>query len=177
MKRFIPIITLFCLLLCSCGTQRQAEPRRYNTLSQKAHATLQFDQHKYTMNCAVQMWRNELVVLSLQPALGIEMFRLEATTDSVCVIDKMNRRYTTLAYDWIGKKVHPTPSLKLIQDYVSAPLSRQKKNQNHLHLEVGGHIISVQCTFSQREYNKLTSPRRLELKKYKRVSLRDILPL
>lgn len=177
MKRLIPIITLLGLLLCSCATQRQAEPRRYNTLSQKAHATLQFDEHTYTMNCNVQMWRNELIVLSLQPVLGIEMFRLEATNDSVCVIDKMNRRYTTLAYDWAGKEIHPTPSLKLIQDYVSAPLSPKKKSNNQIHLEVGSHTISIQCTFSQREYNQLTTPRRLELKKYKRVSLREILPL
>ena len=177
MKRLIPIIALLGLLLCSCGTQRQAEPRRYNTLSQKAQATLQFDEHQYTMSCQMQMWRNELVVLSLQPVLGIEMFRLEATTDSVCVIDKMNRRYTTLAYNWVAKEIQPTPSFKLIQDYVGAPTSKQNKNKNLLNLQVGEHKISVLCSFSQREYNKLSSPKRLDLKKYKRVSLREIIPL
>lgn len=177
MKHIIPIIALICLLLSSCGTQQQITPKRYQTLSQKANATLRFDEHQYTMNCTVQMWRDELVILSLQPILGIEMFRIEASMDSVLIVDKMNRRYTTLAYDWAKKNIHPTPSFKLIQDYVSASIPKIKKARNEIDFSVGQHKISIQCAFSHREYNQLTTPRRLVLKKYKRVSLREILPL
>jgi hypothetical protein len=176
MKRLIPILVL-CGLLSSCATKRQAEPRRYQTLSQKANVTLQFDQRAYSMNCSVQMWRNELIVLSLQPVLGIEMFRLEATPDSMVVIDKMNRRYTTMAYDWGGKQLQPTPSFKMIQNFITPPALPKIKASSGKSFEVGNHRISIDCTFWQRDYNTLTEPKRIDLKKYKRVSLRDILPL
>lgn len=176
MKRLVPILVL-CSLLSSCAVKRQAEPRRYQTLTQKANTTLQFDQREYSMSCSIQMWRNELIILSLQPVLGIEMFRLEASQDSVVVIDKMNRRYTTLAYDWASKAVQPTPSYKMIQDFVTAPLLSQAKASSQRSFEIGGHKIGIKCAFWQREYNTLATPKRQDLKKYKRVSLREILPL
>ena len=123
------------------------------------------------------MWRNELIVLSLQPVLGIEMFRLEATPDSMVVIDKMNRRYTTMAYDWGGKQLQPTPSFKMIQNFITPPALPKIKASSGKSFEVGNHRISIGCTFWQRDYNTLTEPKRIDLKKYKRVSLRDILPL
>lgn len=177
MKRLIPAILLCFLLLCSCATSRQAEPRRYQTLTQKAHTTLRFDQREYAMNCSVQIWRNQLIVLSLQPMLGIEMFRMEAAKDSVVLIDKMNRRYTSVAYNWVGADVLPTPSFKMIQDFVTVPQKKQEKASSEQTFKVGSHTIGLKCTFSQREYNTLAAPKRMNLKKYKRVSLRDILPL
>ena len=176
MKKIIPIL-LWCCLLSSCAVQRQTEPRRYQTLTQKANATLQFDQREYSMSCSIQMWRNELIILSLQPILGVEMFRLEASQDSVLVIDKMNRRYTTLAYEWASQAVQPTPSYKMIQDFVTPPLLSQSKATSQRTFEIGKHKIGIKCAFSQREYNTLTTPKRLDLKKYKRVSLREIIPL
>ena len=178
MRRFFPIIALLCgLLLSACSTQRTAEPKRYHTLSQKASTTLYFDQRQFTMGCTVQTWRNELIVLSLQPMLGIEMVRVEATPDSVWVFDKMNRRYTTLSYDWAKQAVSPAPSFKMIQDFVTSPISPQKDTKSKLSFEVGTHKIAIECTFSQREYNTLKATKRIDTNKYKRVSLREVLPL
>lgn len=177
MKHLIPVIALCGLLFCSCATQRRAEPKHYLTLNQKATTTLRFDQREYSINCSIQVWRNELVVLSLQPILGIEMFRLEATKDSILIIDKMNRRYTTLAYHWAGREIRPMPSFKMIQDFVTAPTTPKIKVSSERSFAFGAHEIGIKSTFSHREYNTLTVPKRIDLKKYKRVSLRDILPL
>ena len=178
MKRIVPIIALIGLLLSSCGTQRQTtQPRRFQTLNQKASATLELDQHKYTMSCAVQMWRNELIILSLQPMLGIEMMRMEATKDSVVVVDKMNRRYTVIDYDIFANQLSQKLSFRLIQDFVSTPITPEKEQRNQLDFSFGNHKILITCKFSQREYNTLNTPKRLDLQKYKQVSLLDILPL
>lgn len=177
MKHVLPIISLVSILLCSCQTQQTVHPRRYQNMSQKASTTLCFDEHQYTMNCSVQIWRNQLITLSVQPILGIEMIRVEATLDSVLIVDKMNRRYTMIAYDWAEKAITPAPSFKLIQDFMTTPLSSKKKSTPLREFQVGTHAISIRSTFSQREYNQLTTPKRIELKKYKRVSLREILPL
>lgn len=179
MKRFTPIILLLGLLVCSCRTQYQVEPQRYQTMSQKGNVTLKLNQLEYTLFCTTQMWRDELVVLSLQPTPGLEMVRIEATQDSVLIVDKMNYRYTTLAYNWAKGQVYPTPSFDMIQDFISAPIVEKKKQkqQNKVLFQMGASKISIQCAFSQRGYDKLGAPRRMNLQKYKRVSLHEILPL
>lgn len=177
MKRFFPIIFLLALLLTACSTQRQIEPKHYQTMSQRAQATLQIDNQQYSMTCVIQMWRNELVVLSLQPIVGMEMVRIEAEADSILVVDKMNQRYTTLAYDWAEELMYPTPSLKMIQDFVTAPIEQKKDVDNQISININQHKMTINCKYTQREYNTLGDKRRINLKKYKRVTLRDILPI
>jgi hypothetical protein len=91
----------------------------------------------------------------------------------------MNYRYTTLAYNWAKGQVYPTPSFDMIQDFISAPIVEKKKQkqQNKVLFQMGAAKISIQCAFSQRGYDKLGAPRRMNLQKYKRVSLHEILPL
>ena len=169
------------MLICSWRTQQQIETLHYQSKSQKGSVTLRLNQLEYTLFCTTQLWRNELIVLSLQPTLGLEMVRIEATNDSVTLVDKMNYRYTTLAYNWAPKQVTPTPSFELIQNFVTAPIQEQKKKkkkqQNQVTFQLGASRITIQCAFSQRGYNKLGVPRRMNLQKYKRVSLHEILPL
>lgn len=179
MRRFIPVILLLGLLLSSCRTQHVVEPHNYQTMSQRGSITLKLNHLEYTLFCTTQLWRNELVVLSLQPTLGLEMLRVEATKDSVLIVDKINYQYTTLAYNWAERQIHPSPSFKLIQDFVTAPISgkKKKKQQDKLLLQIGASEIAIQCVFSQRMYDKLGTPRQINLQKYKRVSLHEILPL
>jgi hypothetical protein len=39
------------------------------------------------------------IQLSIQPFLGIEVFRIELTNDSVKILDRMNKRYMTESYE------------------------------------------------------------------------------
>ena len=180
-KLLLPIIVICGLLLASCSSQRVAEPKRYQTLQQKANTTLQLDERSYTMNATVQVWRNELIILSLQPMFGIEMVRAEVTPDSVLLVDKMNRRYVVLDYAMFGQLMKPAPSFKMIQDYLTAPANntqkKNKKNKNQLLFQVGGHTLQIQCVFTQREYNTLKTAKRQDLKKYRQTTLREILPI
>ena len=177
-KRLLPLLLLLGVLLSSCSTSRSLAPRRYQTLHQKANATVLLDQHKYSMGCTVQLWRNELIILSVQPMLGIEMLRVEATPDSMMIFDKMNRRYAILAYDDMeSMKIHPQPSYKWLQDFLTAPSTPKLTAKSEKVFRLGSHQSTISCTFSQREYNTLKSPKRLDTRKYKRISLRDIIPL
>ena len=87
----------------------------------------------------------------------------------------------TLAYNWTARQVTPSPSFELIQNFVTAPIQEQqkkkKKQQNQVTFQIGASEIAIQCAFSQRGYDKLGAPRRMNLQKYKRVSLHEILPL
>lgn len=176
-KRLTIWITLLCIVaLSSCRVQKDV-PTRYHTMTQRASATLVLDEHRYSMSCTIQVWRNELVVISLQPMLGIEMARIEATRDSVWVFDKMNRRYAVLGYHDAARKIQPLPSYKMIQDFVTEPVTPKKSAKVSRTFTAGEHRLQVDCTFSSREFDTLKKPNRQDTRKYKRVSLHTILPI
>lgn len=169
------LVAVLCVALSSCRVQKDV-PTRYHTLTQRATTTLVLDEHKYSMSCTMQVWRNELVVISLQPMLGIEMARIEATRDSVWVFDKMNRRYAVLGYHDAARKIQPLPSYKMIQDFVTEPVTPKSAKVSRT-FTAGEHRLQVDCTFSSREFDTLKKPNRQDTRKYKRVSLHTILPI
>ena len=178
MKRKVFLYTsMLCLLMLSACRVQKDTPTRYHTLTQRATTTLTLDEHQYTMSCTIQMWRNELITISLQPMLGIEMARIEATQDSVWVFDKLNRRYAVLSYHDAARHLRPAPSYKMIQDFITSPITPDKSAQTHKTFTAGEHRLQVACAFNSREYNTLKQPTRLNTTKYKRVPLRTILPL
>lgn len=176
MKRILPILLLL-LAMASCSVKQGVPPRRYQTLQEKATVTLQMDQHQYTMSCMVQVWRNELIIMSVQPMLGIEMIRVEAGKDSVVIFDKLNRRYTSIMYADVAKHIEPAPSFKMLQDFLTDVHRAPTTASSELQLQVGEHRINVACKYLQREYDILKEPKQLDTKRYKRVSLHEIIPL
>ena len=175
-KRIIPTLLIIVLIIfSSCSISRQTTAR-YQTLSQKAQVTLNWEQKQYSITGLVKVWRNELVAISIQPMLGIEMFRIEATPDSVLIFDKINRRYVAGTYaelQWIvGNKM----SYKTIQDFVSRQVKKEKKPLQ-LSITAGTQQLSLSCTFSNREHNTLQPPRRIKTSNYKLVTLQEILPI
>lgn len=175
-RLIIPILLISMMIIMpSCSTSRYAASR-YQTLSQRAQVTLQYDQQQYSMTSLVRVWKNELVVVSVQPMLGIEMLRMEATTDNIIIFDKMNRRYVSLTYPEIEATIGRKISYKTIQEFMSR---QAKKDRDPLLLEFtyGEHHLKVSCKFSNRENNTLQSPTRTKTDKYKQVTLREILPI
>lgn len=172
-KHWIYILLVAMAIMTSCSVSRRAAAR-YHTIAQRAHVTLELDQHKYSMNSQVRVWRNSLVTVSLQPMLGIEVARMEATPDSVWVFDKMNRRYVAFAYSDLGQNISPKISYKTIQDFASYPMSDEDAT---IELTYGKHKLKLSSKYSNREYNTLQEPQLTNTSKYKRVTLRDILPI
>ena len=81
-RKHIHIILFVALLgMASCSVTKNT-PTRYKTMTQRVQLTLTLDQHQFNMASTMRMWRNQLIVLSVQPMLGIEMVRIEATPDS-----------------------------------------------------------------------------------------------
>ena len=91
-NRIIPIVLIIIVIIVSsCATGRHAATR-YQTLSQRAQIIIEMNQQKYNVSSQVRVWRNEMTVISVQPMLGIEMLRIEATRDSIWAFDKINKR-------------------------------------------------------------------------------------
>lgn len=170
-------IAVLCIAaFSSCRVQRDV-PLRYHTMVQRATATVTLDEHRYSMGCGIRMWRNELIVVSVQPMLGIEIGRIEMTQDSVWVFDKMNHRYAVFSYRDAQHRIVPLPNYKMIQDFVTDTSVSKESGKRVKTFSVGEHRLSIECSFSNREYDTLDVPKRLDTNKYTRVSLHAILPI
>lgn len=72
---------------------------QFHTLSARLSADLRLDGGKQLgSRVEMKMVRDSIIQLSVQPFLGIEVFRLELTTDSVRLIDRMGKRYVAEEY-------------------------------------------------------------------------------
>jgi hypothetical protein len=169
------LLIITTVILSSCATSRRATSR-YQTLTERAQVSLTLDQHRYSMSSQIRVWRNELAVISVQPMLGIEMVRLEATTDSVLVFDKMNRKYVALSYPDIERIFNTQLSYKTIQDFLTRPTNKDN-TPLQMQFTSGKHQLHLSCTFSQREQNTLQAPIRTKTDKYQKVTLKELLPI
>ena len=165
------LLIIVGLLLVSCASNR---PNRVHkqAMTQRTQVTLTFDQHEYKTNCMLKVWKNELIVLSVMPVMGIELFRLEATPDQVTIIDKLNRRYTIMTYEEINKLSPRRISYKMLQLLIN-----KAGKEINLDLQAGTHTLQLKANMGQREYNNQKEPQMVNTNKYKLVSLREILPI
>lgn len=162
---------LIAIMLASCASSKSASTKR-QTLSQKAHVGLTVDQYQYNVDCVLKVWKNELIVLSVLPMMGIEMFRLEATPEDIIVIDKFNKRYAIITYEELQQLLQKKLTFKQMQT-----LAKQSDKNILIETQVGSHILKLDAKLSQPELNTLGEPQRINLKKYKQVTLRNILPI
>ena len=176
-KHIVPILlTITIIILSSCSVNRRMATR-YQTLSQRVQLDLEWNMSRYSMNGSIRVWRNEMVVVSVQPMLGIEMVRIEATLDSICVFDKMNRRYLAMGYSELEQKTTKKITYKTIQDFASQPITNNEKDKIVIEVTTGDNQLKLSSKFSNREYNTLQAPTKTKTNRYKRVSLEEILPI
>ena len=72
---------------------------RFKTLSARMKLEFSSQQNEFSSRVNLKMIYNERLQLSIQPLLGIEVFRIEVSTDSVKIIDRLNKRYMVDSYE------------------------------------------------------------------------------
>ena len=77
---------------------------RFNTLSARLKLDFTGNEKEFSSRVQLKMVYNNLLQLSIQPLLGIEMFRIEMTNDSIKIIDRMNKRYMTDSYNSLKRE-------------------------------------------------------------------------
>lgn len=118
-------VTLIVLMLSGCKTKQKTVDIKHrnaitaaeivsNTIaSQPSFSTMNiskmtmaisYGQYAFTFRGSIRVAQDSLVSISIQPLLGIEMYRLEFRPEGFAVYDKMNRRYSQNSYNYLYLK-------------------------------------------------------------------------
>lgn len=71
---------------------------RFETLSARMNAEILIPGKEMSSRVDMKMVKDSAFMLSVQPLLGIELFRLVMDRDSIKIVDRMNRRYLAENY-------------------------------------------------------------------------------
>jgi len=79
---------------------------QFNTFTSRLKIDVVTPQKEFSARGQLKMIYNERFQISIQPLLGIEMFRIEMTPDSVKILDRMNKCYLTDTYDSFNRSLN-----------------------------------------------------------------------
>lgn len=88
----------------------------YEQLSAKISATVKTPQRSNSFRATVRIRRDSAIWASVTPAMGIEVFRVLCTRDSVKYIDKLNKQYFLGTYQKLNEITKSELDLSAIQD-------------------------------------------------------------
>lgn len=71
----------------------QKQETDYQTLEGKVSATIQTGTNKISSKANLRIIKDEMIMLSVQPLLGIEMFKVIVTPQQITYIDRINQYY------------------------------------------------------------------------------------
>jgi outer membrane biogenesis lipoprotein LolB len=77
---------------------------RFNTLSARIKLDFKSPQKEMSARAQLKMIYDDRMQISIQPFLGIEVFRIELTRDSIKILDRMNKRYLAENYKKLKNK-------------------------------------------------------------------------
>lgn len=123
--KIILFTTLILLVFSACKTTRtttksvvrsenQAEqlieqiqkkqPQFTSANVSKMALALNMTNRNVNVNATCKIQKDSAIHLSIQPFMGIELFKAELTPDSLLVFDKMNKRYYAVDYGFFSKR-------------------------------------------------------------------------
>lgn len=176
MKRLIILLPI--VLLAACSVQKMGlRTRRHTAEVPQATAVICLDEQQYRMNCTMQVVYDSLTIIALQPFPGMEVARIEATPDSVTLIDRMNRRYARVSYGEVAGWTVPAVQYKDIQRAVTGNGIQQKENKCSFSYQAGKHRLDIDVTCPEIRYDQPMTVRTIRCDRLNEVSLKTLLLL
>ena len=174
--------TGFAIGFTSCRTQRAAvqpqptetpteEEKPWHTcLMQGAKATLTMDEQTITANCTMQVVRDSMLVISVMPMLGIEVYRLEATPDELIAIDKLNHQYLKTDYARINRYVTPSLTWEDLQQIAS----NEVQGGPFIGYAIGEKTIALKITYPEKQTDVPVRTQHIDLSRYEQVVVENL---
>ena len=174
--------TGFAIGFTSCHTQQAAVQQQsaetpteeetlwHTCLIQGAKATLTMDEQTITANCTMQVVRDSMLVISVMPMLGIEVYRLEATPDELIAIDKLNHQYLKTDYARINRYVTPSLTWEDLQQIAS----NEVQGGPFIGYAIGEKTIALKITYPEKQTNVPVRMLHIDLSRYEQVVVENL---
>lgn len=180
-ERVIIVILLAVVLLTGCRARRVAPAITEPTVSwhtcliQNAEATLYMRDNTVRSSCTMHTTHDSLVILSIMPMLGIEMFRMEATPSEITIVDKMQRQYLRISYDEANHWITPRLQYRDIEQLASGEVIAPNETQGRLNYQVDKYQVGLSIRYPVRQTDVPVQTRRLDLTRYEQVDILTLL--
>ena len=99
---------------------KKNEPQLRTANVSKMTMALEMGERKVNVSASCKIKKDSVLYLSIQPFLGIEMFKAELTADSIRVFDKMNRRYYVADYSYFRNRFGVNADFHSLQSLLTA---------------------------------------------------------
>ena len=174
--------TGFAIGFTSCRTQQAAvqpqptetpteEEKPWHTcLVQGAKATLTIDEQTITANCTMQVVRDSMLVISVMPMLGIEVYRLEATPDELIAIDKLNHQYLKTDYARINRYVTPSLTWEDLQQIAS----NEVQGGPFIGYAIGEKTMALKIHYPEKQTDGAVRMLHIDLSRYEQVVVENL---
>lgn len=83
---------------------QKKQPQFTSANVSKMSLALNMSNREVNVNATCKIQKDSAIHLSIQPFMGIELFKAELTPDSLWVFDKMNKRYYAVDYGFFSKR-------------------------------------------------------------------------
>jgi hypothetical protein len=181
-KRFLLItgILLSVFIFYSCSTQKKLiktpikeegadflfdklkqNELKYDWFTAKFSADYENKGKSSSFNGQIRIRKDSLIWLSFSPALGIEVFRMKISQDSVQFINRMNNTYFIGDYDYVNKFLNTNIDYDILQSFLTG---------NDLSFYENG---KFKASLDKNNY-KLSTAERSKLKKFIRAGHDDL---
>ncbi|WP_041620374.1 DUF4292 domain-containing protein [Paludibacter propionicigenes] len=98
------------------------QPRFQTANISKMTFAFEMGERKVNVSASCKIKKDTAIYISVQPLLGIEMFKAELTTDSMRVFDKMNHRYYVVDYGYFYSRFGVNVNFYSLQSLLTAQL-------------------------------------------------------
>jgi len=79
---------------------------RFNTFAARMNLDFSSQQQEFSSRVQVKIIRDDRIQLSIQPVLGIELYRIELSKDSIKMFDRLNKRYVADNYQQLRREMN-----------------------------------------------------------------------
>lgn len=176
MKRAIYFL-FFVGFLTSCATQQRVPLIPSTTRVDKAQCDITLNGKTLHTPISMQTDRNHLVLISVQPMMGVEAVRIEATPDSIWVFERLGRHYAALSFKEAKKMTYGMVTFRWLQRIASGERLQGKSQGLTWNFKIDGQPASVHIYYPAIVYNETVRMKRLPVAKYQPVDIQSLLSL
>lgn len=87
----------------------------FQYLSSRARIAFKNKDNSFSANASIRIQKDSLIWVSVVPALGIEAARCLITTDSIFIVDRINRREMAYDFEQLSRKLNFDVNFRLVQ--------------------------------------------------------------